>query len=144
MKWKKKYDAYKRYELVSESAQYLFVNDVAKIFKFAKLLMYADDMSYRHIMSLYAVVNNENDYKALQDDLNNVFLSWRKLDLKLNYIISEKSFNLVQQIQISTYTINNNLLAVSESEIILGMTVDNLLVFDKHIYSAVRKGYNYY
>ena len=37
--------------------------------------MYADDMSYRHIMSLYAVVNNENDYKALQDDLNNVFLS---------------------------------------------------------------------
>ena len=29
--------------------------------------MYAD-------MSLYAVVNNENDYKAFQDNLNNLFL----------------------------------------------------------------------
>ena len=46
----------------------LFVNDVTKIFKFAKLVMYADDMD------LYAVVNNENDYKAFQDDLNNLFL----------------------------------------------------------------------
>ena len=46
----------------------LFVNDVTKIFKFAKLVMYADDMS------LYAVINNENDYKAFQDDLNNLFL----------------------------------------------------------------------
>ena len=24
-------------------------------------------------MSLFAVVNNENDYKAFQDDLNNLF-----------------------------------------------------------------------
>ena len=30
--------------------------------------MYAADMS------LNAVINNENDYKAFQDDLNNVFL----------------------------------------------------------------------
>ena len=25
-------------------------------------------------MSLHAVINNENDYKAFQDDLNNLFL----------------------------------------------------------------------
>ena len=36
----------------------LFVNDVTKIFKFAKLVMYADDML------LCAVIDNENDYKA--------------------------------------------------------------------------------
>ena len=30
--------------------------------------MYVDDMF------LYIVVNNENDYKACQDDLNNLFL----------------------------------------------------------------------
>ena len=28
------------------------------------------------------------------------------------------------------------------SEIILGMTIDNLLLLDKHIYSVVQKGYN--
>ena len=41
------------------------------------------------------------------------------------------------------YTINNNLLTVNESEIILGMTIDDLLFFDKHIYTAVKKGYNF-
>ena len=46
----------------------LFVNDVTKIFEFAKLVMYANDMS------LYAVINNENDYEAFQYDLNNLFL----------------------------------------------------------------------
>ena len=41
------------------------------------------------------------------------------------------------------YTTNNNLLTVTESEIILGMTTDDLLLFDKHIYTAVQKGYNF-
>ena len=41
------------------------------------------------------------------------------------------------------YTINNNLLAVTESEIILDMTIDDLLLFDKHIYTAVKKGCNF-
>ena len=36
----------------------LFINDVIRIFKFAKLVMYVDDMS------LYAVINNKNDHKA--------------------------------------------------------------------------------
>ena len=36
-----------------------------------------------------------------------------------------------------------NLLTVTESEIILGMTIDDLLLFDKHIYTAVKKGYNF-
>ena len=36
-------------------------------------------------------------------------------------------------------TIKNNLLTVTESEIILGMTIDDLLLFDKHIYTTVKK-----
>ena len=31
---------------------------------------------------------------------------------------------------------------VTKSEIILGIIIDNLLLFDKHIYSVVQKGYN--
>ena len=57
----------------------LFVNDVTKIFKFAKLVMCADDLSF------YAVNNNENDYKAFQDDFNNLFLWCTKWGLKINY-----------------------------------------------------------
>ena len=33
--------------------------------------------------------------------------------------------------------------SVTESEIIIGMTIDDLLLFDKHIYTAVKKGYNF-
>ena len=33
-------------------------------------------------------------------------------------------------------------MTVTESEIILGTTIDNLLLFDKHVYTAVQKGYN--
>ena len=41
--------------------------------------MYSDDIL------LYAVVYNENDYKAFQDDLNNLFLWCTKWGLKINY-----------------------------------------------------------
>ena len=41
--------------------------------------MYADDLL------LYAVINNENDYKAFQGDLNNLFLWCTKWGLKINY-----------------------------------------------------------
>ena len=36
-------------------------------------------------MSLYAVINNENDHKAFQNDLNNLFLWCTKWGLKINY-----------------------------------------------------------
>ena len=35
------------------------------------------------------------------------------------------------------------MLTVTESEIILSMTIDDLLLFDKYIYTAVKKGYNF-
>ena len=42
----------------------LYANDLANIFKFAKLKMYADDLS------IYAAVNDYEDYLKLQYDLN--------------------------------------------------------------------------
>ena len=42
----------------------LYANDLANIFKFAKLKMYADDLS------IYAAVNNYENYLKLQYDLN--------------------------------------------------------------------------
>ena len=35
-------------------------------------------------MSVYAVVNNENDRKALQEDLGNLFFRCTKLGLNIN------------------------------------------------------------
>ena len=35
------------------------------------------------------------------------------------------------------------MLTVTESKIILGMTIDDLLHFDKHVYAADKKGYNF-
>ena len=98
--------------------------------------MYADDMS------LYAIINNENDYKAFQNDLNNLFLWCTKWGLKINYDkckvvhFCSKNFKF-------PYTSNNNLKTVTESEIIFGMTINDLLLFDKHIYTKVKKGYNF-
>ena len=42
----------------------LFTNDLVKLFKFAKVKMYADDIS------LYAVFNSDNDRIAFQNELN--------------------------------------------------------------------------
>ena len=42
----------------------LFANDLVKLFKFAKVKIYADDVS------LYAVINSDNDRIAFQNELN--------------------------------------------------------------------------
>ena len=57
----------------------LLTNNVTTIFKFAKVVIYADDVS------LYAVVINENDYKAFQYNLNNVYIWSTERGLKIYY-----------------------------------------------------------
>ena len=42
----------------------LFVNDITKIFKFAKVKMYADDLT------IYVVVNNNENKNKFQNELN--------------------------------------------------------------------------
>ena len=45
----------------------LYANDIVKIFKYAKLLMYADDIS------IHAIINNDVHRDALHCELNAFF-----------------------------------------------------------------------
>jgi hypothetical protein len=47
----------------------LYANDIAKIFSLAKIKMYADDIT------MYAIINNEDDRLKLQTELN-YLLKW--------------------------------------------------------------------
>ena len=57
----------------------LYANDLANIFKFAKLMMYADDQS------IYTAVNNYEDYLKLQYDLNELYKWAERWCLYINY-----------------------------------------------------------
>jgi hypothetical protein len=57
----------------------LYANDIAKIFKFAKVNMYDDDLT------IYALVNNIEDKNTFQNKLNDL-VSWvKQWQLKINY-----------------------------------------------------------
>ena len=57
----------------------LYANDIMQNFKFAKVKMYADDLT------IYAIVNNINDRIKLQNELNNL-LEWsKKWQLNINF-----------------------------------------------------------
>ena len=56
-----------------------YVNDVVKILRYAKLLMYADGMS------IYAIINNDVDRDALQCELNTLFVWCPVWDSQISY-----------------------------------------------------------
>ena len=57
----------------------LYANDIMQNFKFAKVKMYAENLT------VYAVVNNVNDRIKLQTELNNL-LEWsKKWQLNINF-----------------------------------------------------------
>lgn len=59
----------------------LYLNDVVKIFKYAKLSIYAD------YMLIYAVINYEVNRNTLQCDLNALY-AWRVMwALRINFNI---------------------------------------------------------
>ena len=112
----------------------LCANDLAYIFKFAKLKMYADDLS------IYAAVNNYKDYLKLQYDLNELCKWAERWCLNINYdkckVIhfghANKAFN---------YKLNDILIKSSNNEKTLGVVIDSNLSFKEHIYACVKKGY---
>ena len=57
----------------------LFANDLVKLFKFAKVKMYADDVS------LYAVINSDNERIAFQNELNELCVWASMWGLKTNF-----------------------------------------------------------
>jgi hypothetical protein len=112
----------------------LYANDLSKIFKYAKLKMYADDLS------IYAIVDCYEDFLKLQEDLNELCkwsLSW---SLNINYnkckLIHFGHGNLN-----FSYNINGFTISLTEVERILGVLVDSKLNFKEHIYTCVKKAY---
>ena len=112
----------------------LYANDLANIFKFAKLKMYADDLC------IYAAINNFEDYLKLQYDLNELCKWAKRWCLNINYdkckVIhfghANKAFN---------YKLNDILIKSSNNEKILGVVIDSNLSFKEHICACFKKGY---
>ena len=71
----------------------LYANDIMQNFKFAKVKMYADDLT------VYAIVNNINDRIKLQNELN--LLEWSKNGNLILILINVMLFTLVKKIYIS-------------------------------------------
>ena len=57
----------------------LYANDISKMFKYIKIKMYADDVI------LYAIADNPNDHKLIQNDLNNLIHWADSWQLKINF-----------------------------------------------------------
>ena len=57
----------------------LYCNDIVKNFKYAKVKMYADDLT------IYVIIKNDDDRSKLQNELNNLDNWAAKWQLKINY-----------------------------------------------------------
>jgi ribonucleases P/MRP protein subunit RPP40 len=113
----------------------LYANDLAKIFKFAQLKMYADDLS------IYAVINSDEDRLTLQYELNELCLWAKKWGLSINYgkcnvlHFGHSNCNFV-------YFLCDHVLNVTTNEKVLGVMIDSSLSFKEHVYMCVKKGYS--
>ena len=102
---------------------------------FAKVKMYADDLT------IYAVINNENDRIAFQKELDKLQLWCSIWGLIINY-------NKCKVIHIGysnlnySYKLGNSLVKVSICERILGVQIDNKLSFRDHVFASVKKASN--
>ena len=110
----------------------LYTNDLSDIFNYCKIKMYADDLT------IYAVVNNLDDRKKVQNELN-LLCNWCKtwglfINFKKCKLIHIGHSNLNFQ-----YTLDNELLMVSQCERILGVLIDNKLSFKDHVYTCAKK-----
>ena len=110
----------------------LYANDLVEIFKYAKVKMYADDLT------IYAVVNNESDKHKLQNELNELCEWADKWQLSIN-------FNKCSVLHFGynnnnfTYKLKELEVKTCQSEKILGVTIDSDLTFHEHIYQCVNK-----
>ena len=78
----------KNYSVISSTPQgsklapllyILFAIDISKMFKYIKIKMYTDDVT------IYALADNPNDHKLIQNDLNNL-IRWADCwQLKINF-----------------------------------------------------------
>jgi hypothetical protein len=113
----------------------LFTNDISDIFKVAKIKMYADDLT------IFAVINNDDDKIAFQNDLDNL-CKWCSIwGLTINYTKC-KLMHMGYRNNKYSYKLGDIILKVSTCERILGVMIDDKLTFTEHIYSCIKKASN--
>ena len=110
----------------------LYCNDIVNNFKYAKVKMYADDLT------IYAITKNDDDRIKLQNELNNLVNWAAKWQLKINYQkcylihFGYKNLNF-------NYYFDNNIITTSHYEKILSVIINNKLSFKEHIYDCVNR-----
>lgn len=115
----------------------LFVNDIADNLKFAKILMYADDIK------LYIEINSPLDASKLQRDLDSI-VTWSKTN-KLNLNINKckiisfcKSSNVID----FNYTVATQVLEKVDTISDLGVVFEKKLDFGIHLDAVVSRAMN--
>ena len=108
---------------------------IFELFTFAYVKIYADDLT------IYAVINNENDRNAFHKELDKLQLWCSTWGLIINY-------NKCKVIHIGysnlnySYKLGNSLVKFSICERILDVQIDNKLSFRDHVFSSVKKASN--
>ena len=95
----------------------LFINDIINNSKFAKVRVYADDLT------IYAVVNNFQDKENLQLELNKLLKWANKWQLKINFELCHV-IHLGSKNNNFTYRLDLHNIEVSQCENILGVLLD--------------------
>ena len=104
----------------------LIIIDIVNNFKFAKVIMYADELT------IYAVVNNFKDKEILLLELNELVKWSKKWLLKMNFdkchviYLGSKNNNF-------TYRLDLNNIEVSQCEKILSVLLDCNLSFKERV-----------
>ena len=109
----------------------IYANDLAYIFKFVKLKMYADDLS------IHAAVNNYEDYLKLQFDLNELCKWAERWCHNINYDKC-KVIHFGHANKAFDYKLNDILIKSSNNEKILSVVIESNLSFKEHIYACVK------
>ena len=113
----------------------LFTNEITQIFNFARIKIYADDLT------ICTGINNDNDRIKLQNELD-LFCEWCS---KWGLIINIKKCKLMHfghSNNCFQYKLNDTNLEISDCERILGVHIEHRLTFDNHIYISIRKARN--
>jgi hypothetical protein len=96
--------------------------------------MYADDLS------LYAVVNSDDDYIKFQEDLNKLCKWCNDWSLNINFGKCN-AIHFGYSNKKYVYNLCDNVVKDSCSEKVLGITIDTSLCFKEHIFMCVKKAY---
>lgn len=114
-----------------------YLIDINHCFKNAKYLMFADDKK------VYLNINNIDDCKRLQADLNNLALYYQKNNITVNIgKCSQISFTRKKYPIQYTYKINNQTINKTNSIRDLGVQLDSKLLMSDHTNIIVSKAYS--